>query len=301
MMKEFGRLLTAMVTPFDADGKVDYSQAKKLAKALLDSGSDGLVVSGTTGECPTLSREEKLRLVAEVGSVVGNRGTVIAGTGNYNTAESLELTREAERAGVDGCLLVVPYYNRPTQEGLYQHFKTIAEGTSLPCIVYNVPSRTVTNLSAETAIRLSRVDNIVGTKEASTNLDQIARIIEGAGEGFLVYSGNDSDTLPILGLGGYGVISVASHLVGLQVKQMMEDFLDGKAKEAAAVHRKLLPLISALFVVANPIPIKYALNYLGFSVGRPRLPLTEPDEKSRSAIEQALKNCRIDLPAGSLV
>ena len=300
-MKEFGRLLTAMVTPFDADGKVDYSQAKKLAKALLDSGSDGLVVSGTTGECPTLSREEKLRLFAEVGSVVGNRGTVIAGTGNYNTAESLELTREAERAGVDGCLLVVPYYNRPTQEGLFQHFKTIAEGTSLPCIVYNVPSRTVTNLSAETAIRLSRVDNIVGTKEASTNLDQIARIIEGAGEGFLVYSGNDSDTLPILGLGGYGVISVASHLVGLQVKQMMEDFLDGKAKEAAAVHRKLLPLISALFVVANPIPIKYALNYLGFSVGRPRLPLTEPDEKSRSAIEQALKNCRIDLPAGSLV
>lgn len=300
-MKEFGRLLTAMVTPFDADGKVDYAQAKKLAKALLDSGSDGLVVSGTTGECPTLSREEKLRLFAEVGSVVGNRGTVIAGTGNYNTAESLELTREAERAGVDGCLLVVPYYNRPTQEGLFQHFKTIAEGTSLPCIVYNVPSRTVTNLSAETAIRLSRVDNIVGTKEASTNLDQIARIIEGAGEGFLVYSGNDSDTLPILGLGGYGVISVASHLVGLQVKQMMEDFLDGKAKEAAAVHRKLLPLISALFVVANPIPIKYALNYLGFSVGRPRLPLTEPDEKSRSAIEQALKNCRIDLPAGSLV
>ena len=300
-MKEFGRLLTAMVTPFDADGKVDYSQAKKLAKALLDSGSDGLVVSGTTGECPTLSREEKLRLFAEVESVVGNRGTVIAGTGNYNTAESLELTREAERAGVDGCLLVVPYYNRPTQEGLFQHFKTIAEGTSLPCIVYNVPSRTVTNLSAETAIRLSRVDNIVGAKEASTNLDQIARIIEGAGEGFLVYSGNDSDTLPILGLGGYGVISVASHLVGLQVKQMMEDFLDGKAKEAAAVHRKLLPLINALFVVANPIPIKYALNYLGFSVGRPRLPLTEPDEKSRSAIEQALKNCRIDLPAGSLV
>lgn len=295
-MKNFGRLLTAMVTPFDTDGKVDYLQAKKLAKALLDSGSDGLVVSGTTGESPTLSREEKLRLFAEVKSVVGNQGTVIAGTGSYNTQESLELTREAEKTGVDGCLLVVPYYNRPTQEGLFQHFKTIAQDTSLPCIVYNVPSRTVTNLAAETATRLGQIDNIVGVKEASANLDQIAKIIQGAREGFLVYSGNDSDTLPILGLGGCGVISVASHLVGLQIKQMMESFLNGKTKEAAALHRNLLPLINALFVIANPIPVKYALNYLGFSVGKPRLPLTEPDEKSKAVIEQALKNYKIDLP-----
>jgi len=298
-MKKFGRLLTAMVTPFDTDGKVDYLQAQKLAKALLDSGSDGVVVSGTTGECPTLSREEKLRLFAEVRSAVDNRGTVIAGTGNYNTADSLELTREAEKTGVDGCLLVVPYYNRPTQEGLFQHFETVAQGTSLPCIVYNVPSRTVTNLTAETAIRLSQVDNIVGVKEASANLDQIAKIIQGARENFLVYSGNDSDTFPILALGGYGVISVASHLVGLQMKHMMEAFLDGKTKEAAALHRKLLPLINALFVVTNPIPVKYALNYLGFSVGKPRLPLTEPDEKSRAVIEQALKNYKIDVPIGT--
>ena len=298
-MKKFGRLLTAMVTPFDTDGKVDYLQAKKLAKALLDSGSDGLVVSGTTGECPTLSREEKLRLFAEVKSVVGNQGTVIAGTGSYNTADSLELTRETEKAGVDGCLLVVPYYNRPTQEGLFQHFKTIAQGTSLPCIVYNVPSRTVTNLAAETAIKLSQIDNVVGVKEASANLDQIAKIIQGAREGFLVYSGNDSDTLPILGLGGCGVISVASHLVGLQIKQMMESFLNGKTREAAALHRNLLPLVNALFVVANPIPVKYALNYLGFSVGKPRLPLTEPDEKSKTVIEQALKNYKVDLSIAS--
>jgi len=298
-MKEFGRLLTAMVTPFGADGKVDYSQAKRLADALLDSGSDGVVVSGTTGECPTLSREEKLRLFAEVGSVVGDRGTVIAGTGNYNTADSLELTREAEKAGVDGCLLVVPYYNRPTQEGLFQHFKTIAQGTSLPCIVYNVPSRTVTNLTAETTVRLSQVDNIAGVKEASANLDQIAKIIQGARDDFLVYSGNDSDTLPILGLGGYGVVSVASHLVGLQIKQMIAEFLAGKTGEAAALHRGLLPLINALFVVSNPIPIKYALNCLGFSVGNPRLPLTEPDEKAKAAIEQALNNYRIDLPVAS--
>jgi len=298
-MKNFGRLLTAMVTPFDEDGKIDYSQAKKLARALLDSGSDGVVVSGTTGECPTLTHEEKLRLFAEIKSAIGDRGVVIAGTGNYSTAESVGLTREAEKTGVDGCLLVVPYYNRPTQDGLYQHFKAIAGATSLPCILYNVPSRTVTSLSAETTIKLSQVDNIVGVKEASGNFEQIAKIIQNARKGFLVYSGNDADTFPILCLGGYGVISVISHLVGLQFRQMMGDYLRGDVEKAAAAHRNLLPLVSAMFVVANPIPVKYALNYLGFSVGKPRLPLVEPDEKSKAVIEQTLKNYRIDLPIGA--
>lgn len=297
-MKQFGRLLTAMVTPFDDSGKVDYSQAKKLAKALLDSGSDGLVVSGTTGECPTLTREEKLQLFAEIKATVGNRGAVIAGTGNYSTAESVELTKEAEKTGVDGCLLVVPYYNRPTQDGLYQHFKAIAEATTLPCILYNVPGRTVTNLAAETCIKLSQIDNIIGVKEASGNLEQIARIIEATGKDFLVYSGNDGDTFPILCLGGYGVISVVSHLVGLQFKQLIDDYIKGDIEKAAAVHRNLLPLVSALFIVANPIPVKYALNYSGFQVGKPRLPLTEPDEKSKAIIEQTLKKYRIDLPVG---
>ena len=295
-MKKFGRLLTAMVTPFDAKGEVDYSQAKKLAKALLDSGSDGLVVSGTTGESPTLTHEEKLKLFAEVKSAVGNRGTVIAGTGSYSTTESIELTKEAEKTGVDGCLMVVPYYNRPTQDGLYEHFKAIAGATSLPCIPYNVPSRTVTSLSAETCIKLSQIDNIVGVKEASANLEQVARIIQGARKGFLVYSGNDGDTFPILCLGGYGVISVISHLVGLQFKQMMDDYAQGKIEKAAAIHRNLLPFVSAMFVVANPMPVKYALNYVGFSVGKPRLPLTEPDDKSKAAIEQTLKSFKIDLP-----
>jgi 4-hydroxy-tetrahydrodipicolinate synthase len=295
-MKKFGRLLTAMVTPFDAKGEVDYAQAKKLAKALLDSGSDGLVVSGTTGESPTLSREEKLRLFTEVKSAVGNRGTVIAGTGNYSTAESIELTKEAEKTGVDGCLMVVPYYNRPTQDGLYEHFKAIAGATSLPCIPYNVPSRTVTSLAAETCIKLSQIDNIIGVKEASANLEQIAKIIQGARKGFLVYSGNDGDTFPILCLGGYGVISVISHLVGLQFKQMIDDCVQGKIDKAAAAHRNLLPFVNAMFVVANPIPVKYALNHVGFSVGKTRLPLTEPDEKSRAVIEQTLKNYKIDLP-----
>jgi 4-hydroxy-tetrahydrodipicolinate synthase len=290
-----GRLLTAMVTPFNARGEVDYQQAKKLALSLLDSGSDGLVVSGTTGECPTLNREEKLQLFAEMKSAVADRGAVVAGTGNYDTKESQELTKEAEKIGVDACLLVVPYYNRPTQQGLWEHFKAIAQSTTLPCIIYNVPSRTVTNLAADTLIKLSQIDNIMGVKEASGNFGQIAEIIQGTREDFLVYSGNDSDTLPILALGGYGVISVASHLVGIQIKSMVEKFLNGNPEEAAKVHRYLLPLINALFVVSNPIPVKWALNYVGFRVGKPRLPLVEADERSADLIKAKLKNYKIDL------
>jgi 4-hydroxy-tetrahydrodipicolinate synthase len=294
-MTTFGRLLTAMVTPFTSDGGVDYARAKKLAAALLDSGSDGIVVSGTTGECPTLTVDEKLRLFAEVKSAVGSRGTVIAGTGNYNTAETIELTRQAEKAGVDGCLLVVPYYNKPTQEGLYTHFKTIAGSTTLPCILYNVPSRTVTNLNSETTVRLSRIDNIIGVKEASANLSQIADIIQKVDGDFLVYSGNDSDTLPILALGGYGVISVISHIAGMQVRQMMESYLNGSLDEAARIHRALLPLVDALFVIGNPMPVKYALECAGFPVGKPRLPLTEPDEKTKAYIQNVLGKYTIDL------
>ena len=293
-MINLGRLLTAMVTPFDEKGELDYPQAKRLAQALLKSGSQGLIVSGTTGESPTLTKEEKLRLFAEVRSVA--KQGVVANTGTYSTRESIELTREAERVGVDAILLVVPYYNKPTQDGLFQHFKSIAQSTSLPCIIYNVPSRTITNISADTVIRLSQIDNIVGIKEASGNLEQIARIVQGAKKDFLVYSGNDSDTLPILALGGYGVISVASHLVGNQIREMMDKFLGGKTEEAAQIHRNLLPLVNALFIVSNPIPVKHALNHIGFNVGKLRLPLTEPDDKSKAAIESALKGYRIDLP-----
>jgi len=293
---KLGRLLTAMVTPFDARREVDYQQAKRLALSLLDSGSDGVVVSGSTGESPTLSREEKLRLFAETKSALGNCGTVIAGTGSYNTKESQELTKEAEKTGVDACLLVVPYYNRPTPQGLWEHFKAIAQSTTLPCILYNVPSRTVTNLAADMVIKLSQIDNIVGVKEASGNLGQIAEIIQGTKKDFLVYSGNDSDTFPILALGGYGVISVASHLIGIQIKDMIEKFLNGKPQEAAKIHRYLLPLVNALFIVSNPVPVKWALNYVGFPVGKPRLPLVEPDEKSADLIKATLKNYKIDLP-----
>jgi len=295
-VKKLGRLLTAMVTPFKENGEVDYGQAKKLALALLDSGSDGLVVAATTGESPTLSWEEEMHLFAEVKSAVGGRGTVVAYTGSNSTAEAVEATKRAEKIGVDACLLVVPYYNKPTQEGLYQHFKTIAQSTSLPCIMYNVPARTITNLSADTAIKLSQIDNIIGVKEASGNLGQISKIITEARKDFLVWSGNDNDTFHILAVGGYGVISVASHLVGKQIKEMIDNFLAGKINEAAKIHNHLLPLIDALFIVSNPIPVKYALNQIGFNVGKPRLPLVEPDEKSAAVIKNTLKNYKIDLP-----
>jgi len=295
-MKKLGRLITAMVTPFNEAGKVDYEQARKLALALLDSGSEGVVAVGTTGESPTLIRAEELRLFAEMKSAVGKRGAVIAGTGSNSTAEALATTKEAERIGVDACLLVVPYYNKPTQDGLYQHFKVIAESTSLPCILYNVPSRTVANLSADTVTKLSHIDNIIGIKEASGNLEQVSRIISNTREDFLVWSGNDSDTLPILTLGGYGVVSVASNLVGNQIKKMIDSFTNGQIDEAASIHRHLLPLINALFIVGNPMPVKYALNYIGFNVGKPRLPLTEPDEKTAAFIRDTLKNYHIDLP-----
>jgi 4-hydroxy-tetrahydrodipicolinate synthase len=295
-MKELGRLLTAMVTPFDEKGEVDYEQAKKLALALLNSGSDGVVLAATTGESPTLLKQEEVRLFSEVKSALGGRGSLVAYTGSNSTAEAVEATKKAEQVGVDACLLVVPYYNKPTQEGLYQHFKTIAQATSLPCILYNVPSRTVVNMTADTVIRLSQIDNIIGVKEASGNLAQISSIISGAKEGFLVWSGNDGDILPLLAIGGYGVISVVSHLVGKQIKEMMEGYLGGNTEAAARIHRHLMPLINAMFIVSNPIPLKYALNHVGFRVGSSRLPLTEPDEKTAAAIRETLKVYTIDLP-----
>jgi 4-hydroxy-tetrahydrodipicolinate synthase len=296
-MAELGRLLTAMVTPFDDKGSVDYAQAKHLASALLDSGSDGLVIGGTTGETPTLSPYEKLRLFAEVKATADGRGVVVAGTGNYNTAESIELSREAAKVGVDALLLTVPYYNRPPQEGLFRHFEAIAKSTSLPCILYNIPGRTGTNMTAETTIRLSGIPNIVGVKEASSNFGQIAAIIAGAREGFRVWSGNDADTLPILALGGYGVICVISHLTGLQMKQLIESFLAGRTEEASEIHRRLLPLNNALMTLStNPIPIKYALNQVGFRVGPPRLPLVEPDKATGEKIMDEVRRHHIDLP-----
>jgi len=285
-----------MVTPFYEKGAVDYDQAKRLANALLDSGSDGLVITGTTGEGPTLSSEEKIRLYAEVKEAIGSRGAVIAGTTDNDTAKSIELSAEAEAVGVDALLLTVPAYNKPPQEGLYQHFKAIAESTSLPCLLYNVTSRTSLNMTDETTIRLSHIDNIVGVKEAGSDLNQITRIIDGAGDGFRVWSGNDDETFSIMATGGYGVVSVLSHLVGNQIKQMMGYLLEGDLEKAAAEHRRLLPLFKVMFIVSNPIPLKYSLNHVGFNVGPMRLPLVPPDDKSAEKIRDVLSNYDIDLP-----
>ena len=295
-MAEIGRLLTAMATPFSRDGALDYAQAGKLARALLDSGSEGLVVAGTTGEAPTLTTREKLRLFSEIKQAAGGRGAVVAGTGNYNTAESIELSREAERLGVDALLLTVPYYNKPSQEGMFRHFEAIARATSLPCILYNIPGRTGVNMTADTTLRLSRIPNIVGVKEASGDLVQIATIINGARGDFRIWSGNDEDTLPILALGGYGVISVVAHLAGAQIAAMIRTFVEGNAQQAAEMHRRLLPLVKALFLAGNPSSLKYALNQVGFEVGQPRLPLVEPEEALAAKIREAVHAARIDLP-----
>lgn len=301
MVEKIGRLLTAMVTPITEQGEVDYSQAGQLAQALIASGSDGLVVAGTTGESPTLSIEEKLELFRTTKNSIGTNGVVVAGVGNYNTRESVELARLAEETGVDGVMAVVPYYNKPPQEGLFEHFKAIASATNLPVILYNVPSRTSLNMTSETTIRLSAIDNIVGIKEAGSDFDQIARILDKAPDGFRVWSGNDNETLAIMAMGGYGVVSVASHLVGMQVRGLIEHILEGRLEQAGKEHLRLHPLFKVLFVVSNPIPVKYSLNKVGFSVGSPRLPLVVPDSEVSRTIDAVLAESKIDLPINQLV
>lgn len=294
-MADIGRLITAMVTPFDSNGEVDYAQAKRLAIALVASGSDGLVVTGTTGENPALLHEENYRLWSEIKEAVGNTATVIAGSGTNGTGEAVKLSRDAERAGVDALLQVVPYYNKPPQEGLYQHFKALAEATALPNILYNVPSRTITNMAAETTLRLSEIPNIVGIKEAGDDLAQVATIVSGAPAGFHIWCGNDSDTLAQMCVGGYGVVSVASHLVGTQIKHMIDLTVAGDLATAAQEHRRLLPLFKGLFVISSPIPIKYCLNKAGFNVGSMRLPLVNADPKTAAFLDDLMSGYKVDL------
>ena len=295
-MAEFGRLLTAMITPFDDQGEIDYSQARKLAKGLTESGTDGLVIGGTTGESPSMSDEEKIRLFAEIKEEVGNSAAVIAGTTDNNHAKSIELSIEAEKVGVDGLLLTVPAYNKPPQEGLYQNFKSIAAATNLPGLLYNVPSRTSLNMDAETTLRLAEIDNIVGVKEASSDYSQITNIIDKAPDGFEVWSGNDDETFPIMCVGGYGVVSVASNLYGSQIKTMMGLILEGNIESAASAHKQLLPIFKALFWVTNPIPVKYAVNRAGFNAGKNRLPLCDPDQDFIAKFDEVMDRFQVDLP-----
>ena len=285
----FGQVLTAMVTPFDQDEEIDFNATRILVNHLISNGTDGIIVAGTTGESPTLTTEEKVALFKFVVDVVGGRVPVIAGTGSNNTRASINLTRQAEETGVDGIMLVTPYYNKPSQEGMFQHFKAISESTSLPVILYNIPGRSVVNLSVETVVRLSKITNIVAIKEASGSLDIMADIISKTPGDFTVYSGDDGLALPLITIGGAGVISVASHIIGNEMQDMLNSFKLGHVGDAAIAHRRLLPIMKALFAAPNPTPVKAALNMKGVSVGGVRLPLIPLNAEETSALERVLE------------
>lgn len=285
---KLGNICTAMVTPFDRKGNLDLKKTSQLIDYLIDHGSDSLLVAGTTGESPTLTIEEKLALFSHSVESVAGRVPVIAGTGGNNTRSAIELTKKAEQTGIDGILLVAPYYNKPNQEGLYQHFKVIAESTSLPVVLYNIPGRSVVNLLPDTVIRLSEIGNIVGIKEASGNLDQMCEIIQGTDESFSVYSGDDGLTLPLLSVGGDGVVSVASHIIGNEMQEMITSYKSGDTNKSAEWHRRLLPLMRELFAAPSPVPVKTALQMQGLDVGGVRLPLIPLTEEERLTLQRVL-------------
>lgn len=287
----FGRLITAMVTPFTPDGEMDLVRAGELAIKLLDEGSDALVVCGTTGESPTVFYDDKMRLFQAVLEAVDGRAPVIANAGDNCTDDSVEFSRKVVGLGVDAVMAVVPYYNKPPQEGLYRHFGAIANAIDVPLVLYNVPSRTVVNLEAPTTLRLAAdFENVVAVKEASSNLTQIAAIIDAAPVGFEVLSGNDEDTLPMMGLGASGVISVASHVAGRRLAEMLQAQADGDHTRALKIHLELMPLFKALFMTANPIMVKKALELTGFAVGDTRLPLIPPTAAQTAELENVMRH-----------
>jgi len=284
----FGKVVTAMVTPFDIKGNVDFQKTTTLVNYLLNNGTDALVLSGTTGESPTLSSEEKIALLRHVVKVADKRVPIIIGTGSNNTYASIELTKKAEQNGADAIMLVAPYYNKTNQEGLYQHFKAIAESTKLPVMLYNIPGRSAVNIAPETIIRLSEISNIVAVKEASGDLNAMTQIIAETAEDFALYSGDDGLTLPVLSIGGVGVVSVASHVIGKEMQQMVDAFLTGNLQEAAKLHQKLLPIIKGLFSAPSPAPVKTALQLVGIDVGSVRLPIVPLTEQERSVLANLL-------------
>lgn len=285
-----GMVITAMVTPFKADGSVDYKKAAELAQYLADNGSDGIVVHGTTGESPTLTHEEEYELYRVVKKVVGGKIKVIAGTGSNSTATSIKSTKEAEKIGVDGIMIVVPYYNKPSQEGMFQHFAAVAASTKLPIIIYNIIGRTGVNMTADTVARLAKIKNIAGIKEASGMLDQVSEIRAKTPKDFVIYSGDDDKTLDVLKRGGYGVISVASHIAGKEIRKMCEAFHAGRSDEAERINQKLTPLFKVLFITSNPTPVKTALAMIGHPVGGLRLPLIETNDSEKEQIRKVLKD-----------
>lgn len=286
---DFGRVLTAMVTPFNEAKEVDFDKTTALIEHLLENGTEGLVITGTTGESPTLTVDEKVKIFKHVVRVVNKRVPVIAGTGSNNTRESIILTKEAAACGVDGIMLVVPYYNKPSQQGLYEHFKQIAASVDLPVMLYNIPGRSVVKMSADTIIDLSKIKNIVSVKEASGDLEQVATIIEETGDNFSVYSGEDSLTLPMLSIGSHGIISVASHVIGTDMQAMVNAYVSGDVGTAASIHRKVLPVMEELFAAPSPTPVKEALEYKGVSVGGVRLPLIPLNDTERKSLHDVLQ------------
>lgn len=289
MNGDFGRVVTAMVTPMTAAGDVDLEQARALARRLIETGSDGLVVAGTTGESPTLRTDEKLALFEAVIDEVGDRVPVLCGTGSYSTADSIELSKAAERMGAAGVMLVAPYYNKPSQAGLYEHFRAICGAISVPVMLYNIPGRTGVNVLPETVMRIAAVaPNLVAVKEASGSIDQMSELICLAGDRLTVYSGDDSMTLPLLAVGGHGIVSVAGHVVGRQLRQMIDAYVAGRPAEAARLHQSLLPLLKAIFVTTNPTPIKAALRLTGFDPGPLRLPMVPLQADEEAVLTKAL-------------
>lgn len=294
-MANFGRLVTAMVTPFDDELQVDGSKLQALVDYLIEvQKNDSLVVCGTTGESPTLSDDEKMGMFEAVVRLAKGRSKVIAGTGSYDTAHTIHLTKMAEKAGADGLLLVAPYYNRPSQEGLYQHFKAVAQSTSLPIMLYNIPSRCGINIEVGTTLRLAReFSNIVASKEAHGDLDHITALVSQAPEHFHVYSGDDSLTLPFLSVGAYGIVSVAAHIAGARIKQLIEAYTGGRPEQALKLHQELSPLFRGMFNcphrVPNPAPVKHALNVKGIPVGGLRLPMVPVNEAEARFIENLLQ------------
>lgn len=293
-MTSFGSVLTAMVTPFTPEGKVNYDLAAQLAGHLVDNGSDGLVLCGTTGESPTLSWQEEYQLFKVVKEAIGDRGNIIAGTGSNSTQEAITATQEAAELGLDGALVVAPYYNKPPQEGLYQHFQAVAAAVpEFPIMLYNIPGRTGCNIQPETVARLAAIANITAIKAASGNLDQVSHIRRLTPPDFAIYSGDDSLTLPMLSVGGTGVVSVASHLVGAQLQDMIQAFKSGQPQVATEIHLTLLPLLKALFATTNPIPIKAALTLQGWDVGPSRLPLCAAPLDIQELLQQTLTDLKL--------
>lgn len=286
----FGRMIPAMVTPFDENRDLDLKQARALARRLVEGGSDALVINGTTGESPTVFYPQKIKLFEAVVAEVGGEVPIIANVGDNCTADTVDFARDVQKLGVDAFMLVVPYYNKPPQEGLYQHFKTIAQAVDLPCVLYNIPGRCVINMEAETTLRLAHdVDNIVAIKEASGNFDQVSAIIKDAPAGFDVYSGDDSLTYDLMKLGAAGVISTAGNVAPGRMKEITDLCAAGNFEDAKKAHDAFLPLMDELFVTANPIMVKEALNLLGVPVGGVRLPLVDATPEQSAHLKQVMQ------------